>query len=78
MLPSLGCGDPGLMEDVFWGKIDLARTCPWALALAWRPGKKAGPGSAAERAPIRKEVAVRHPGPPSPAPGTQSALNKCL
>lgn len=47
------------MEDVFSGKIHLAGTCPSALAPAWRPGKRAGPESTAERAPMRKEVALR-------------------
>ena len=56
----------------------MPRTCLWTLAPAWRPGKRAGPESTAERDPMRMEVALRHPGPPYPALGTQSALNKCL
>lgn len=83
MLPSPGDGDPGSVEAGFQGRPTLRGSAPapslGALqgSQAWKLGqKRAAPFSPSPTA--RKEVVLWQPCPPSPALGTQLALNKYL
>ena len=64
---------------MYFGEGPLCKDLPLGPSPsleAWL--REQGLGAQLKEPPMRKEVAVGHPGPPSPALATHSALNKCL